>query len=360
MCYDTNERGEWCILFTSANSSAVSLRIEAAVASAEINVDLICPLRQPSFPPGTHIYDSTRHKLIEGVSKCMISRQEAQAKSNEHCGTHGPHDEVYTYGSKIDERVGAAAVIYRHFQNGEMTCRCLSKRLPDNSTILAAETTAITLALNYYRHMEPVRHDVVVYSDSMSCLQAIEGEDTENPFICYIMNLLWFLSDKGTYVRFCWIPSHCDIEGHEQFDQIAKESPDHVIYPLARFHYTDLKKLINSYIQQLVQIKWDVSVHGRDLYLLKPTLRSPNKFQYLTIPEEVVITWLRIGHTKTRKSQILSRGHPTTCLHSGQTLTIDQMLLEKRKTLLSIGVGQHYRSCPDRYLQFARPVLKIS
>ena len=30
-----------------------------------------------------------------------------------------------------------------------------------------------------------------------------EGEDTENPFICHIMNLPWSLSDKGTRVRFC-------------------------------------------------------------------------------------------------------------------------------------------------------------
>ena len=117
----------------------LGLRVEAAVASAEINVDLICPLRQPSFPPGTHKYDPSRHNLIEGVSKCMISREEAQAKFNEYCGTLGPHDEVYTDGSKIDERAGAAAVINRHFQNGEITCRCLSKRLPDNSTIFAAE-----------------------------------------------------------------------------------------------------------------------------------------------------------------------------------------------------------------------------
>ena len=60
----------------------VGLRVEAVVAAAEINVDLICPLRQPSFPPGTHKYDPTRHNLIEGVSKYMISRQEAQAKPN--------------------------------------------------------------------------------------------------------------------------------------------------------------------------------------------------------------------------------------------------------------------------------------
>ena len=58
----------------------------------------------------------------------------------------------------------------------------------------------------------------VFYSDSMSCLQAIEGEDIENPLICHIMNLLWALSDKGTCVRFCWVPSHFGIEGNEVVD----------------------------------------------------------------------------------------------------------------------------------------------
>ena len=137
----------------------------------------------------------------------MISRQEAQAKFSEYHEAQGLHDEVCTDGSKMDQRVGAAVVINRHFQNGETICRQLSKRLPDNSTIFAAEATAISLALNYYQHMGPVHHNIVIYSDSMSCLQAIEGEGTENPFICHIMNLLWLLSDKGTRVRFCWIPS---------------------------------------------------------------------------------------------------------------------------------------------------------
>ena len=122
----------------------------------------------------------------------------------------------------MNERVGALAVINRHFQNGETTCPQLSKRLPDSSTIFAAEATAISLALNYYQDMGPVHHDVVVYSDSMSCLQAIKGEDIENPFICHIMNLLWSLSDKGTRVRFCWVPSHCGIDGNEKIDQLAK------------------------------------------------------------------------------------------------------------------------------------------
>ena len=112
--------------------------------------------------------------------------------------------------------------------------------------------------------MDPVHHDVVVYSDSMSCLQAIEGEDTKNPFICHIMNLLWSLSNKGTRVRFCWVPGHCGIDGNERVDQLAKETLDQDIDPLASVHYTDMKPLVNSYIQKLVQTKWGVSVHGRD------------------------------------------------------------------------------------------------
>ena len=39
----------------------------------------------------------------------------------------------------MNERVGAAAVINRHFLDGETTCHHLPKRLPANSTIFAAE-----------------------------------------------------------------------------------------------------------------------------------------------------------------------------------------------------------------------------
>ena len=52
-----------------------------SMTSAEINAELVCPLRTPNFPPGTHDYDPKRHDLIEGVSKCMISGQKAQASS---------------------------------------------------------------------------------------------------------------------------------------------------------------------------------------------------------------------------------------------------------------------------------------
>ena len=53
-------------------------------------------------------------------------------------------------------------------------------------------------------------------------------------------------------------------------EQLAKETIGHDIDPLTTVYFADFKPLVNSYIQQ-VQIKWDVSIHDRDLYLLKPT-----------------------------------------------------------------------------------------
>ena len=81
----------------------ISLKVEEAKTPASINAEMVFPLRTPNFPPGTHNYDPKRHGLIEGVSKCMNSRQEAQAKFNEFREALGSHDEVYTDGSKMNE-----------------------------------------------------------------------------------------------------------------------------------------------------------------------------------------------------------------------------------------------------------------
>ena len=300
---------------------AIGLKVEAAMASAKINDELVWPLGTPSPPPGAHNYDPKRHNLIEGLRACMISIQEAQTKFSEYCESQGSHDEVYTNGSKMNKRLGAAAVINRHFQNGETTCCQLSKILPDNSTIFAAEATAISLVLNHYQHMGPSRRSCLLWLLFAGNWGWRHWETFYMPYHEPALVTEWqghtcsFLLDTKPL----W---------HWRVDQLAKETLDQDIDPLASVHYTDMKPLVNSYIQKLVQTKLDVAVHGRDLYRVKPTLRPLKKFQQLTRAEEVVITPLQIDHTKATKSHILCRGLPTVCHHCGQTLTIDHMLLE--------------------------------
>ena len=143
---------------TRSPAPPIGLKVEEAMTSAEINAKLVCPLRTPNFPPGTHDYDPKRHNLIEGVSKCMISGQEAQAKFNKFCEAQGSHDEVYTNGSEMKERVGAAAVINCHFQNGETTCRqLLPTHGPSPSWCSSLLWLSVLFAGNWgWRHWEPV------------------------------------------------------------------------------------------------------------------------------------------------------------------------------------------------------------
>ena len=75
-------------------------------------------------------------------------------------------------------------------------------------------------------------------------------------------------------------------------------------------------------------LRFSIKFQGQISMSWNQTLGPPKKFQQLTRAEELVITRLRIGHTKATKSHILFRGPPTACHHCGQILTIDHMLLE--------------------------------
>ena len=101
------------------------------------------------------------------------------------------------------------------------------------------------------------------------------------------MDLLWKLSDKGTHVKFCWIPNHCGIEGNKVVDKLAKKSLDLDIDNLLGIYHADLKHHVNTYVQQLMQVKLDVEVHRIDLYLLKANLAPPDRYEHLKRAEEV-------------------------------------------------------------------------
>ena len=71
------------------------------MTSAEIDVEMACPLKTACFPHETHEYDPNRHCLIERLSKYMITREEARTKFSEYRNAQGLHDEVYTDGIKF-------------------------------------------------------------------------------------------------------------------------------------------------------------------------------------------------------------------------------------------------------------------
>ena len=146
---------------------------------------------------------------------------------------------VYTDGSKSDDYVSASAVF---------PLDILKVNLAVSTSIFTAEAVALKLAVQYIqRHPS---HRTVIYSDSLSCLQALENKNLNHPLIREIIQILTYLKEVGSIIEFCWIPGHIGIKGNEKADKIAKEVIDCPIYD-TKFPYSDLKPRICQYVNSV-------------------------------------------------------------------------------------------------------------
>jgi len=87
--------------------------------------------------------------------------------------------------------------------------------------------------------------DYVVYSDSLSSLQAIDSCKVENPLIFKIPKDHSQLINSGKSITFCRIPSHVVIRGNENADTVAKAGLDVAISNM-RFPVSDLLTCVNQ------------------------------------------------------------------------------------------------------------------
>ena len=149
-------------------------------------------------------------------------------------------EEIYTDGFKDGDKVSSAAVI-----DGEL----YQFRLPNNSSIFFAELQAIDFALNHIEQDAYWRY--VIYTDSLSAMQALEGETTGNPLIVRLLEKLSRLCKRADIV-FCWLPSHVGISGNEEADKAAKDALSLEVLPF-KVPFSDLKPLINNSIKNMWQ-----------------------------------------------------------------------------------------------------------
>ena len=91
--------------------------------------------------------------------------------------------------------------------------------------------------------LDIIRHtrskDCVVFSDSLSNLQAIDSCKVENSLILKILKDHNQLTKSGKSITFCWISGHVGIRGNEDADIAAKAGLD-VPITCMRFPVSDL------------------------------------------------------------------------------------------------------------------------
>ena len=147
---------------------------------------------------------------------------------------------IYTDGSANEAVKDGGAGAYIRYTDGEVTKLTFSGGR--RCTNYKAELIAIKEAISHILERRKQCHKVVIFSDSLSALQALESDYTEDT--ADILILIHRLRENATLVL-QWVPAHVGLQGNEIADKLAKEG-SRLIQPDNPLTYYEAKSIQRS------------------------------------------------------------------------------------------------------------------
>ena len=254
-----------------------------------------------------------------------------------HAESHQPDTPIYTDGSKGPDGVAGSVVL---------PTRTVSRKLPLSASVFSAELFAILFALFYLLGVDS--EGFIIYSDSQSALSSICDSFCVHPVVAHIHRWLDLLRERRKRVRFCWVPSHVNIEGNEQADDAARATaasdqvPDPRPLPF-RDYYPHMYGLLK---EQWLQ-RWRNQTLNK-LRSIKDTVTPWHTSHRTVRRDEVLLARLRIGHTRLTHKCLLDGDPAPFCDGCLVPLTVEHILtecpdyiVERRTHFGADGVNEH-------------------
>ena len=289
------------------------LRTQPLLTSAKINPNTIEEHSVPEIP--WYIRKPSVVFSLHSGKKSETNPDLLKQDFHELQLNYADYQHIYTDGSKDKERVGCAVLRENDHQ---------TMRIPDGSSIFTAEAKAIDLALDLVDNCNS--HDkFIIFSDSFSVLQALNHTSSKNPQIQNILQKHHTISKYKTIV-YCWIPSHIGIRNNERVDKKAKESLN-LQQTVFKIPFNNFKPFINRYIFDKWQTSWNETPFNK-LKEIKPVIKESKSVISNIRCEEVVLTRLRIGHTRITHSWFLNRDEQSNCTGCDVPFTVKHFLLD--------------------------------
>lgn len=226
------------------------------------------------------------------------------------------HAQIFTDGS-LNETGGVGCGVYSSSTSRSIT-------LPSQLTIFSAEAYAILEAIELAKRNP---HQTVIFSDSKSVISAVKGHKTHHPWVVKIRRELARLRDS---VELCWVPAHCDIDGNEKADELAKTGASSTQNAeLEEIPYPDFKLCVKKLLRQ----RWNQLWYSCDTKLrrIKESSTEWLSSRTLTRRDSRAITRLRIGHTHLTHGHLMANCDPEPCETCGETTTVQHILVDCRK-----------------------------
>ena len=317
IAFDTVYHANFNILYERHTSkiSSFGVRISKILSQIQWDMTTIADFSYPQVPTWQLPKPYVDLELCK-FGKSVTSPDIYLSYFNERQEIYSDHFPIYTDGSKDGDKVAAAAAIYN--------TQCRLVRLPSNSSIFSAELTALSLAFEYISEMDRVKK-FVIYTDSLSAIQALQSRKWENPLIQKLLLTYTDFLKQNCRVVLCWIPSHIGIKGNETVDGMAKAALSMNICPIIKVPYTDFYEAIKKYIKDQWQSRW-TQTHNK-LKEIKPNI-GPNQRIRLARRDEVVLHRCRIGHSYLTHAYLLKGEDAPFCIPCDQPLTLKHILVD--------------------------------
>ena len=224
----------------------------------------------------------------------------------------GKHVAYFTDGSKSVNGVGAGVWSKEEKWSG---------RMPDDCGIMTAELYAIMKALEISKNK---KEKVIIYTDSLSALYALmESKNKSRNY--QVHDIYRVIEEMNTSVEMVWIPSHMQIKGNEQADQLAKEGAqkEHIIKIME-----NCVSVINN-IQTNMQNIWQEEWNKKNWILreCKPTIKEYTTVYRKVRKEEIVMARLRMATCFFTHQQYLIGAPQKQCIVCNVKQTIEHLLV---------------------------------
>ena len=297
------------------SSKPFSVRFDKTDNNRFITNQKIKEISCPKFPPWLTPEPKVCNKTV--VKKSMPV-EEVKMRFLEHDEVHSKSIKIYTDGSKTSSGVGCAVIHGNNFHAG---------RLTNNASIYTAELTALLQSLKIVSNLQG--RSFTIYSDSYSSLLAIKRYNPVHPVVQKIQEALLELDLKSKSVHFCWVPAHVGIPGNELADSEARAVIDRERVTFHHIPHSDMKRVIHSFIKGKWQERWS-----------SPELENNKKYKGIrkTIDHwmsgyngnrrvEVILTRLRIGHTRVTHKFLLGGGNAPVCAQCDTQMSVEHILV---------------------------------
>ena len=201
-------------------------------------------------------------------------------------------------------------------------------KLQAQTSIFSAELVAIYMALVWISEVEPTA--VCIFSDSISALQAISHNQSNNPIICDIKHILCSIFYQGIEVHFDWVPSHCGVAGNEGADSIAKQAANKSSIDLhIKLNISEIKHVAKLKLKEKWQQYW-AKYKQNTLKDIEPNVKFTQNRWGGNRKSEVIFHRLRMGSGRSLKSYLyMIKKHPNgICEECLKPDTVGHFLLE--------------------------------